>query len=326
MPCVVNPPESTAAPGRSLSPWLVVGWVGVVLVLLLTVLDHGPVGLTVVGLLTGLLFTRDPSVASALRVTRDWLGMLLFLAFYGNSFAVADTMGMPVQERSVIAIDEFLGFGESWVHRTQRLINWNADPAWWEVLFPLFYASHFLVSFATLATLYVSNRSRWKQYMIRWVTLSFVGLVGYVTMPTVPPWMASENGTVAFVHEGNPRGWSVVDGQAISELFTFGRDALNPIAAMPSLHAAYPMLLLVLFWPTRGYVMRAVLVVYCAFMALTLVITGQHWLIDVFAGWACAIAVHTFFNWREASKQGETVPSSQLIRPAARAASSAAVT
>ena len=296
--------------------WLLAGaWIVLVLIAFATGLDHGPVGLTVVGLFTGLLFSRDRSARAALTVTRDWLGLFAFLALYGMSFSVADTMGMPIQEGSVIAIDEVLGFGESWVHRTQRLIAWDQAPEWWEVSFPLVYASHFIVSIGTLTVLYVTKRDRWKQYMSRWVALSFVGLIGYVTMPTVPPWMAAENGTVPMVHEGNPRGWSVLDGQAISDAFVFGRDALNPIAAMPSLHAAYPMLLLVVFWPSRGPIMRAVLVSYCAFMAFTLVITGQHWLIDVFAGWACAVCVHLFFRRREAEPARAAVRAVRFVTP-----------
>lgn len=262
--------------------------------------DFDPTAIILVGLVTGLVFGRDRSLGGALRVARDWVGLLAFLLAYAKSRAIADTLGMPVQEQSVIVIDEVLGFGETWVHRSQRWIDWSGDVAWWEVTFPLTYSTHFLVSMGVLVFLYVRNRPRWKQFMLHWVTLSTVGLVGYILLPTVPPWMASENGTVDLVREGNPRAWSAVGAQSIADLFEFGRDTVNPIAAMPSLHAAYPVLLLLFFWSARGWFGRTVMAAYAAHMGFAIVISGQHWLIDVFAGWACAVAVHWAFTRAEA--------------------------
>lgn len=279
------------------------GWIVVVLIAFATVIDYDWPGLIAVGFSTGLVFGRDRSLRGAVYVLRDWLGLFVFLTAYGVSRAIADTLGMPVQEDSVIAIDKVLGFGETWVHRTQRLIDWDAAPKWWEVSFPLTYSSHFLASMGVLIVLYISNRPRWKQFMSRWVTLSAVGLVGYILVPTVPPWLASENGTVAPVFEGNPRGWSYLDSEAVSGLFEFGRDTINPIAAMPSLYAANPMLLFLFFAPARGLIGRVFLVGYCLHMGFVVIISGQHWLIDVLAGWACAIAVHRAFTRREARYQ-----------------------
>ena len=266
-------------------------------------------GFIVIGLATGLVFSHDRSLRGALVVTRDWIGLFAFLTAYGASRAIADGVGMPWQEQSVIAIDEVLGLGETWVHRTQEWIDWDAEPVWWEVTFPLVYVTHFLFSMAALMFLYVTDRTRWRGFMRRWVTLSGVGLVGYVLLPTVPPWMASENGTVDPVYEGIPRGWSYVDGQAIADLLEFGRDTINPVAAMPSLHAAYPMLLLLFFAPTRGAIGRFLLWAYCLHMGITVVITAQHWLIDVIAGWGCALAVHAFWSRREERVDHESPPS-----------------
>lgn len=300
---------SPAAPTRALGTrdrvvvaiWAIAGFALVTLRF-----GFGWPGFIVIGLATGLVFSQDRSLRGALVVTRDWIGLFAFLTAYGASRAIADGVGMPWQEGSVIAIDEVLGFGQTWVHRTQQWIDWEADPEWWEVTFPLVYVTHFLFSMAALMFLYVTDRPRWGGFMRRWVTLSGVGLVGYILVPTVPPWMASENGTVDVVREGIPRGWSYVDAQALADLLEFGRDTINPVAAMPSLHAAYPMLLLLFFAPTRGAIGRFLLWAYCLHMGFTVVITGQHWVIDVIAGWACALAVHVFWHRRE--QRSDTPP------------------
>ncbi len=75
-------------------------------------------------------------------------------------------------------------------------------------------------------------------------------------------------------------------------MFTHGSEFANNVAAMPSLHAAYPMLILLFFWSRARRTVRALLVGYVLAMAFTLVYTGEHFVTDELAGWACAIAVY----------------------------------
>ena len=63
-----------------------------------------------------------------------------------------------------------------------------------------------------------------------------------------------------------------------------------PVGALPSLHAAWPFLLLVFFWPVAGR-WRAVLVAYALAMALTLVYSADHFVFDILLGWAYVIVV-----------------------------------
>jgi membrane-associated phospholipid phosphatase len=60
---------------------------------------------------------------------------------------------------------------------------------------------------------------------------------------------------------------------------------------MPSLHAAYPLLLAVFFWKRASAPLRALLVTYVLAMAFTLVYTGEHFVIDELVGWTLAITV-----------------------------------
>ena len=62
------------------------------------------------------------------------------------------------------------------------------------------------------------------------------------------------------------------------------------VAAIPSLHAGYTALVLWALWPSFGRVGRTVLVAYPLAMAFTLVLTGEHYLVDIFIGWGYAAA------------------------------------
>ena len=68
-------------------------------------------------------------------------------------------------------------------------------------------------------------------------------------------------------------------------------DFVNPVAAMPSLHAAFPLMLLLFFWSSGRWV-RLALGSYTLAMAFTLVYGGEHFVADVVAGWAMALGVH----------------------------------
>lgn len=261
------------------------------------------------GLLTSLFFVPNARPSTFVRVFRDWGAVLAWLVFYGMSRGAADTLGMPLQEQLWIDIDRVLGFGELPTHRLQQLIDWDGPARWWEATFPIMYVSHFLTNSAVLIVVYHRDRVAWGQWYRRIVLMGVIGVIGYVLLPSVPPWMASDNGTVELVHAGLPRGWDVIQIDWIHRLFEFGRDKANPIAAMPSLHAAFPVMLY-LFWAPRSRpFVRKILASYALYMAFVIVITGQHWVIDVFAGWLVAYVAHRIMVraevWNAARKASE---------------------
>ena len=86
--------------------------------------------------------------------------------------------------------------------------------------------------------------------------------------------------------------WDRVGIRQAGALFTGANRFDNNIAAMPSLHAAYPMLLLLFFWKRASRPLRALLVTYVLAMAFTLVYTGEHFVLDEVVGWSYAIFVY----------------------------------
>jgi hypothetical protein len=65
----------------------------------------------------------------------------------------------------------------------------------------------------------------------------------------------------------------------------------NPIAAMPSLHAAFPLLSSLLLW--RLYRLKALaFYIYTAIILFTIVYTGDHYITDILAGLLLAVACY----------------------------------
>ena len=71
-------------------------------------------------------------------------------------------------------------------------------------------------------------------------------------------------------------------------MFQKGTDWGNDVAAVPSLHAGYTMLICLFLWPRLNRRWRPLLVAYPIGMALSLIYLGEHYLIDILLGWAYA--------------------------------------
>src|SRR3954469_25336465 len=94
-----------------------------------------------------------------------------------------------------------------------------------------------------------------------------------------------------------PPVWDHLGVPAMQSVYEDGR-LVNTVAAMPSLHAAYPFMLLLFFWSSAGRVVRVGLSLYTIAMAFTLVYGGEHFIADILAGWAMAGAAYALTRAR----------------------------
>ena len=98
-------------------------------------------------------------------------------------------------------------------------------------------------------------------------------------------------------------------------VFTGGDKFDNNVAAMPSIHAAYPMLICLLFWRGASRRTRVLLLAYPLCMAFTLVYTGEHFVTDIVVGWLYAAVTFSVGSklldrrdYRRAQRQSVTAP------------------
>jgi len=69
---------------------------------------------------------------------------------------------------------------------------------------------------------------------------------------------------------------------------------------MPSLHAAYALLIVLYLWRIVPPPARVLLALYPPAMAFALVYTGEHYVVDCLAGWVYALATFGAVNlWFE---------------------------
>jgi membrane-associated phospholipid phosphatase len=99
-------------------------------------------------------------------------------------------------------------------------------------------------------------------------------------------------------------------------LFERGSQFSNQVAAMPSLHAAYALLIGLFLWPlARRWWWRVLLAAYPPAMGLALVYTGEHYVVDELAGVLTALLAWTGAAWAVAAR-ARSAPGSAALGPA----------
>ncbi len=222
----------------------------------------------------------------------DFLVLASIWMMYDETRGAADRVGMPLQARSVRDIDRFLFGGVDPNVWLQNRYFSSDQVRWYDIVASVLYYSHFIVPVVLLAALWVCHRVEWVRFMRRFATVLTTACISYVLLPTAPPWMAAGGSDSIRLSELPPlerpagRGWDALGLDAFVHAWETGRDWANPVAAMPSLHAGFALLVVVFWFPhVRRRSVRAAMLAYPLLMGISLVYLAEHWVIDVIAGW-----------------------------------------
>ncbi|MDK3256352.1 phosphatase PAP2 family protein [Blastococcus capsensis] len=222
------------------------------------------------------------------RLLADWLPLAAVLLAYDATRGLADGLGMPVHVRELADADRWLGGGVLPTVWLQEHVQ--AD--WWKALATLIYSSHFVLTPVVLAVLWLRDRARWARCARLVVALSLAGLVTYVLYPAAPPWLAAKQEVIEPVDRISSAGWAVLGLPRAGVLLDTSQGQVNLVAAVPSLHTAFAVLMCIVLLPlARRSWQRVSLVAYALLMPLVLVWSGEHYVVDTLLGAAYACAV-----------------------------------
>jgi membrane-associated phospholipid phosphatase len=138
-----------------------------------------------------------------------------------------------------------------------------------------YWNSEFTVIGLTLLWVYLRRHERFSRFRNTILLANLIGLIGFVVMPTAPPWM--------FPHMGFVDG---VNHQS-AMLQTLG----NSYAAMPSLHAADALIVgFFMIVASRTIWAKALWALWPLWVWFCVIATANHYLLDVLAGICVAVA------------------------------------
>jgi membrane-associated phospholipid phosphatase len=176
------------------------------------------------------------------------------------------------------------------------------------------HGSHFVVFLLFGLAIWLLRPEEMRRYAAAMVLLMYAGLAVYLLVPTVPPWMAAESfGVIPPVHRIAGTIYNVTIPAMQGAFDT------NPVAAMPSLHAAFPTLCTLIGLTVFG--LRATpLIAYTLAVFLAITYLGEHYLVDVVAGALMAggayVVVYRWgmlFRWRTVERASPAVVALVLI-------------
>jgi membrane-associated phospholipid phosphatase len=257
------------------------------------------------------------------QLVRDWAPILIVLAAYDLTRGAADSLGIGAHVHPMIDFDKAVFFGQTPTEWIQARLYHPGVVDWYDVGFTLTYTSYFIVPFALAGWLWARDHPAFLRFRRRLVTLALAGLATYMAFPAEPPWMAGEMGFLHGVHRTTSEGWQVL-GVGTASLFSEGQRAANAVAAVPSLHAGFTMLVALFIWdrvPWRRA--RPLLLLYPLAMGFSLIATGEHYFFDVLLGWIYAGTIMATWAWwerRQARVKPRPAPGTSSQWPSSRKA------
>lgn len=280
------------------------------------------------------LFLAAVLSGRALLFVRDWGVFIAVLLAWQLASPLATTFGFPWHLTELLDAEKLLFLGlvpPIWLQ--QHLYHPGViEP--WDVLAASMYLLHFLTPLAAGFLLWMTDRELFRKFALTFIVVALAGFTTYVLYPSVPPWMAAER--LVRVHGMYFSDHTVRDIRALRGLGIanphlyvqrYGRVYLpgvrnifqqimvhwyNPsngtiffgglhlnydrVGAIPSEHAAYPLLFF-LFLRRKFGAIAYLALGYIALLLFSITYLGQHYVVDalvgfVYAGIGYAVVMH----------------------------------
>ena len=216
------------------------------------------------------------------------LQMWAYVATYQMPADDPERLEQRVKVEYPVKIDRFLGLGKTPTIRLQRAFGRPGRHNGVERVLIWSHWIWFLVPHGTVVYLRARHPERFARGAAHIYATFDLGLIGYWALPTAPPWYAARKGLMNDGMTPELRRMMVEYGE---QFWKSGWQPLygflggNPLAAMPSLHFATSVMSARLLAET-GRVAGALGWTYAATLGIALVYLGEHYVIDLMAGYA----------------------------------------
>jgi PAP2 superfamily protein len=260
---------------------------------------HGklsPIGF-ILGMLACALYTNRGG-----RFLRDWVPVALAFVAYGVTARAVPDLGLGVHYVPQIHAERVLGLGSLPTIWLQEHLYHGKTGAL-EIFSIAMYVSHFVAPLLLAFLIWAFWRSRaFADLLYGILIVSLLGEITFVLAPTAPPWLAADNGLIPPVHHVIKQG---LYDLGLTDLAAKKDEpgSYNIVAALPSLHAAWPVIGLLVIHkyklPRWLFVAQALLL---AGVVFAIVYTGEHYLVDALVG--CLYALGAWWLLHVVSRTG----------------------
>lgn len=240
----------------------------------------------------------------------DWVPVLLLLFGYEYLRGLVPFLTKKAHVLPMIVADNMI-FGFIPTIKFQSLLFDANNLQWYDYMSVILYTSHFIIPWLIAFTFWLYDRKHFKLYTAAFLVLSYMAFFTFIVFPAVPPWMASDQGYLPPLSKIMDQVYaSFAHPISVPSIYKFF--GANLVAAVPSLHAAYPWLIF-LFIRKKWKKISYLTLLYVAGVWFAVMYLGEHYFIDVVAGAVYATAAYYVVQRYDAAmakraKQVQSVP------------------
>jgi hypothetical protein len=250
-----------------------------------------------------LLFVRQPSwptpdkiivfltfvfmmFAQAKEMLKHLLPFVALLLVYESFRGLVPHLNTHVNYMWMVGADKFL-FGGTLPTVTLQQWWWHGTVVWFDFVFYLAYMLHFILPIGLALLIWKYREKAYWQYISTYLLVSFMGFVTFLLFPAAPPWLASDKQLLPHISRVSTSIFQALGVQDFPSVYN--KISPNPVAAVPSLHAAYATLLVLFTYKLFGKKWALVACIYPFLIFVGTVYMGEHYAIDEILGFAYAV-------------------------------------
>jgi len=240
-----------------------------------------------------------------LRFLADWVPFIALFLAYEAMRGLATKTGFAPHVGDLASAEQWLFGGHLPTAVLQSSLHHSAAGGALDYFATVVYFCHFVIPLTVGLVLWLVSRTAYLRYVTALLGMACVAFVVFLLLPSAPPWYAADHGAVS----GVTKIISSTLPSAVSPYYQTLNS--NPVAAMPSLHMAFPvlsLLALVSVWPRRGWLFA----IWCVAVMFSIVYLGEHYVVDALAGIVLAVLAWAVLMRvvvpRVAALRGDVVP------------------
>lgn len=214
----------------------------------------------------------------------DWIPFLVLFLSYEYLRGLGGKIGLPIH--NVTPLEQAISFGHVPSLSLQQAFYHPGQVAWYDIAATTFYFLHFAFPLILGYLFWIVDRHTFLRFSRALIGMAFAAFVFYLLLPVAPPWKAVP-GVVKIIDHTLP-SFTDLPGVALPAT-VYHWLTPNEYAAMPSLHAAFPLLgalFALRLWGRRAWPT----LLYTACVWISIVYLGEHYVVDIIGGVIFAFA------------------------------------
>ena len=226
----------------------------------------------------------------------DWIPFLVLFLSYEYLRGLGGKLGMPIHD--VTSLERLISFGQVPTLLLQQAFYQpghfhQSHVSWYDIAATMFYFLHFAFPLGLGYLFWVVDRRTFLRFSRSLIAMSFAAFVFYLLLPVAPPWKVLSS-VVKIIDHTLPSFTDIPGIPVPATVYHWLTP--NQYAAMPSLHAAYPLLgtlFALRLWGRRAWPA----LVYTACVWLSIVYLGEHYVVDIIGGVIFVLAAFFGEDW-----------------------------